>query len=92
MKDNYKVYSFGKDLSLIEIYEKKISKKKYTLFLQQQAPAVLVVGYFENDQLRIVDNNLLSTELIKKFLEEKECYENLKPFINEIKKLFKSGN
>ena len=91
MKENYKVYSYGEDLTLIEIFEKEINKKKYTLLLQQQAPGLLLVGYFENKDLRIVDNDLLASELLKVFLQDKECYDNLKPFINEVKKAFKSG-
>ena len=91
MKENYKVYSFGKDLTLIEIFEKEINKKKYTLFLQQQAPGLLVIGYFKDEKLTIVDNELMAAELLKVFLDDNECYNNLKPFIDEIKKTFKSG-
>lgn len=82
-KKLYNTYSVGDELTLFEIDKKTIKGKEYLLLLQKQEPNLIVVGFFDEGKLEIVNNRVISSELLKKFTEDKaRFYENLKPFID----------
>ena len=65
----YNTYSIGDELTLIEIDKKTIKGKEYLLLLQQQKPNLIVVGFFEGEQLQIVVNRVIAAELLKTFMK-----------------------
>lgn len=79
----YNTYSVGDELTLIEIDKKTIKGKEYLLLLQQQKPNLIVVGFFEGEQLQIVVNRVIAAELLKTFMKDREAYaKKLEPFID----------
>jgi hypothetical protein len=79
----YNTYSYGEDLTLIEIDRKTIKNKEYLLLLQKQEPNLLIIAFFEDDKLQMVKNKVICGELMKVFIEdEKSFYEKIKPFID----------
>lgn len=79
----YNTYSYGDDLTLFELDKKTIKGKEYLLLLQKQDPNLMFIAYFEGDKLQIVENRVISGELFKIFMEDKNAfYQKIKPFIN----------
>ena len=79
----YNTYSVGEELTLFEIDKKVIKGKEYLLLLQKQEPNLVVVGFFEEGKLEIVNNRVISAQLLKIFTEDKSSfYAKLKPFID----------
>lgn len=79
----YNTYSYGEDLTLIEIDRKTIKSKEYLLLLQKQDPNLLIIAFFEDDRLEMVKNKVICGELMKVFMSNKtEFFEKIKPFIN----------
>ena len=79
----YNTYSYGEDLTLIEIDRKTIKNKEYLLLLQKQDPNLLIVAFFDEGKLEMVRNKIICGELMKVFLEnKKDFYEKIKPFIS----------
>lgn len=79
----YNTYSYGDDLTLIEIDKKVIKNKEYLLLLQKQEPNLLIVAFFDEGKLEMVRNKIICGELMKVFLEDKKAfYDKIRPFIN----------
>ena len=79
----YNTYSYGEDLTLIEIDRKSIKNKEYLLLLQKQEPNLLIVAFFDEGKLEMVKNKVICGELMKVFLEDKkDFFEKIRPFIN----------
>lgn len=79
----YNTYSYGEDLTLIEVDRKTIKNKEYLLLLQKQEPNLLIIAFFEDDKLQMVKNKVICGELMKVFIEDKNAFfEKIKPFIN----------
>ena len=79
----YRTYSYGDDLLLFEIDKKVIKGKEYLLLLQKQSPNLMFVAFFEDGKLQVVENRVISSELFKIFMEDKnEFYNKVKPFVD----------
>lgn len=79
----YNTYSYGDDLTLIEIDRKTIKNKEYLLLLQKQEPNLLIVAFFDEGKLEMVRNKVICGELMKVFVEnKKDFYDKISPFIN----------
>ena len=79
----YTTYNYGENLTLFEIDKKVIKGKEYLLLLQKQDPNLMFIAYFEGDNLQIVENRVISSELFKIFTEDRNAFYNkVKPFIN----------
>ena len=70
-KKLYNTYSVGDELTLFEIDRRVINKKEYLLLLQKQSPNLIVVGFFDEGKLEIVNNRAINAELLKVFMENK---------------------
>jgi len=82
-KKLYNTYSVGDELTLFEIDRRVINKKEYLLLLQKQSPNLIVVGFFDEGKLEIVNNRAINAELLKVFMENRnEFFDRLKPFID----------
>ena len=81
-KKLYNTYLIGDQYTLFEIDKKKIKNKEYLLLLQKEKPNLIVVGFFKDGKLEIIDNEILAGEIVKVFMaDEKSFYEKLAPFI-----------
>lgn len=79
----YNTYSYGDDLTLIEVDRKTIKNKEYLLLLQKQEPNLLIIAFFEDGKLEMVKNKVICGELMKVFIEDKKAFfEKIKPFID----------
>ena len=82
-KKLYNTYSVGDELTLFEIDRRVINKKEYLLLLQKQSPNLIVVGFFDEGKLEIVNNRAINAELLRVFMENRnEFFDRLKPFID----------
>jgi len=81
-KKLYNTYLIGDKYTLFEIDKKTIKNKEYLLLLQKEKPNLIVVGFFKDGKLEIIDNEVLAGEIVKVFMaDEKGFYEKLLPFI-----------
>ena len=61
----------------------RIQLQDHHILLQQQKPNLIVVGFFEGEQLQIVVNRVIAAELLKTFMKDREAYaKKLEPFID----------
>ena len=83
----YNTYSVGDELTLYELDRISIKGFEYVLLLQKQEPNIICVGFFENGKLELVNNQIISRELLKIFMRDEEAYrQKLEPFIIKDKK------
>ncbi len=86
-KKLYNTYSVGEEVTLFEIDRLNIRGIEYLLLLQKQKPNILCVGFLEEQKLELVNNPVISREILKIFLkDENSCKEKLEPFIIKDKK------
>lgn len=84
VKKLYNTYSVGEDLTFFELDRVSVKGIDYLLLLQKQSPNIICVGFVENQKLQIVNNPVISRELLKIFMKDEEAYKKkLKPFIIE---------
>lgn len=84
VKKLYNTYSVGEDLTFFELDRVSVKGIDYLLLLQKQSPNIICVGFVENQELQIVNNPVISRELLKIFMKDEEAYKKkLKPFIIE---------
>ena len=83
-KNFYNTYIVNENLTLIEVYKKKFENKTYMFLLQQQPPFAIVVGYFDNKVLTIVEDQDLMTKVMVEFLKDENCQKALQPFVDAL--------
>ena len=83
-KNFYNTYIVNENLTLIEVYKKKVENKTYMFLLQQQPPFAIVVGYFDNKVLTIVEDQDLMTKVMVEFLKDEKCQKALQPFVDAL--------
>lgn len=80
-KKLYNTYSAGGQ-TLFEIDRIRIKGIDYVLLLQKQEPNIVCIGFFENNKLELVNNPIISRELLKIFMRDEKAYkQKLEPFI-----------
>lgn len=82
-KKLYNTYSAGGQ-TLFEIDRITIKGIDYVLLLQKQEPNIVCIGFFENNKLELVNNPIISRELLKIFMRDEKAYkQKLEPFIKK---------
>ena len=73
-KKLYNTYLIGDKYTLFEIDKKTIKNKEYLLLLQKEKPNLIVVGFFKDGKLEIIDNELLAGEIVKVFMADEKGF------------------
>lgn len=78
----YNTYTSDNGITLYEIDRKTIKNKDYLLLLQKEEPNLVLVGFIEEGELQIIKNKVISAQVFKVFMANKEEFtKKFKPFI-----------
>ena len=78
----YTTYTSDNGITLYEIDRKTIKNKDYLLLLQKEEPNLVLVGFLEDGELQIIKNKVISAQVFKTFIANKEEFiKKLEPFI-----------
>jgi hypothetical protein len=81
-KKLYTTYTSDNGITLYEIDKKTIKNKEYLLLLQREEPNLVVVGFLENGELQIIKNKVVSAQVFKSFMKNKEEFiKKFEPFV-----------
>lgn len=78
----YTTYTSDNGITLYEIDRKTIKNKDYLLLLQKEEPNLVLVGFIEDGELQIIKNKVISAQVFKSFMANKEEFiKKFEPFV-----------